>query len=255
MEQEIEEARSLTLLEKCEQTLDSIRIVYLSNPRDGVSIPYAHRKGENRYFVILANDRIEDGMAYGCTECEAPFVYEYLFKQGWIDEQVAGGPFRLSALGYAEVDRLRRGASVNVKTGFLVRRWDQKLDEFLDPVMAKVSENTGCKIEPVWGEHHNDRIDERIFRQIQSASVVVLHVDKTRFNVGLEAGYALALRKPVIAIREKPKTVDPLPFDIATLNCYDYETTSEGKDELIKVLAARVQVALEEAKLRPGAAA
>ena len=71
-----------------------------------------------------------------------------------------------------------------------------------------------------------------------------------RVNVGLELGYALALNKPVVVIRQKPaEDVEAwkktLPFDIITANCYDYGRDEMGKQALIGKLVARVGLALD----------
>ena len=108
---------------------------------------------------------------------------------------------------------------------------------------------------PIWDDPHNEKIDERILRLIRECPVVVLDVAHDNFNVGLEAGYALGLNKPIVAIRKKPPKgssarVQQLPFDISTLYTHTYTTDAVGKAELIEKLSERILVGLEEAKLK-----
>jgi hypothetical protein len=250
-EQQIEEARDLGFLDKCFKTLQNI---YLQWPEAGkaISLPHVTLSGGSKPEPVFSklDDTDQDGMAYGCSKNEALFVYTYLYEEGYyryINNKIPRGTFLLSPKGYIEIERLRRGRNLEIKQAFFIRKFDPELDVFMRPIMNKVQERTGCKIEAVWESPHSDRIDERIFRLIRESSLVVLDIAHDRFNVGFEAGYALALRKPIIAIREKLSPTQPLPFDIATLNCYDYDRSMQA--ELIEKVSERVLAALEEVKL------
>src|SRR5262249_2875823 len=146
------------------------------------------------------------------------------------------GPFGfgITPTGYIKVESLRRGKNESVKRAFFIRRYDEDMDAFFRPILDQVQQRTGCDIRAVWEEAHNEKIDERILRLIRESSLVLLDIAPDRFNVGLEAGYALALRKPMIVIREKQSPWQAPPFDIATLNCFDYDRNDP--DRLIKVL-------------------
>ncbi len=245
-EQQIEEARNLSFLEKCLNTLQNIHQLWTETKRIFVC-PYLGLDSRSEP-VFSVRDGKENGIAYGCDEFEAILVYEYLYNEKYLRKH--GDPFqglKLSPTGYLQVDDLRRGQASIIKQAFFIRKYDPELDMFIRPVMDKVKDSTGCEIKAVWEAHHNERIDDRVLRLIRESSLVVVDVASDRFNVGLEVGYALALRKPVVAIREKPQPWVPLPFDISTLNCYDYERTKS--EELIYVVSERVLAAIEEAKL------
>lgn len=245
-EQEIEESRDLSFLEKCLNTLRNIHQLW-AETKGVFECPYLHLDRRSEPVFSIQSTK-ENGIAYGCDEFEATLVYDYLYNKGYLRKY--GDPLQglvLSPIGYFQVDSLRRGQDSVIKQAFFIRRYDPEMDMFMRPIMDEVSHRTNCEIKAVWETHHNERIDDRILRLIRESPLVVLDVANDRFNVGLEAGYALALRKPIVAIREKPQPWIPLPFDIATLNCYDYER--EKTEDLIYVLSERILAAIEEAKL------
>lgn len=189
-------------------------------------------------------------VVYGYTLEKAPFIYRYLFDSGLL---VSTGDcnhfplFQLSSKGFDAVDKLERGANSDVVTGFFIRRYDKDQDEFLNGVMKEVCGSLGIgDISPVWAEDHNDKIDERIFRLIKQASVVIVDCTGERYNVGLEHGYAMALGKPIVLIREKKDPWESPPFDISTQNCYDYQTDEKGRAELVEKLRSRIGLAVDE---------
>lgn len=245
-EQQIEEAKDLSFLEKCLNTLQNLHQLWTETKRI-FECPYLSLDKHSEPVFSVRSTK-ENGIAYGCDEFEAALVYEYLYSEGYLRKH--GDPFQglvLSPTGYLQVDHLRRGQNSILKQAFFIRRYDRELDMFLRPIMDEVKHSTGCEIKAVWETHHNERIDDRILRLIRESSLVVVDVASDRFNVGLEVGYALALRKPIVAIREKPQPWMPLPFDISTLNCYDYERSKP--EELVYVVSERVMAAIEEAKL------
>jgi hypothetical protein len=256
---QVEEARQLNFTEKCMRTLENLFDERAGFPL-GYRIPYGLDKAKSEAniggkLLFLPSALPETGLTYGSDELESPLIYEYLNDEGYItlksisDEQTAQyGIFLLSPRGYCEIDRIRRGRNVDVKSGFCIRAYIKEFDGFFKGMFAAVQEKTGCHITAVWDIPHNDRIDERILRRIREASIVVLDVDAGRFNVGLEAGYALALGKPIVTIRHTPDPANKpeLPFDIKTLNCRDY--THDEQQELTEILIERVRVALEEVR-------
>jgi nucleoside 2-deoxyribosyltransferase len=110
-------------------------------------------------------------------------------------------------------------------------------------VYDPVSNEVQCKIQTVADIPHNERIDDRIMKEICEAAVIVVDLTNHNFNVAFEAGYALALNKPIIWTMKKDDTEKlNLPFDIQSHNILVYD-----KNEIVKfkeILKARMQVAL-----------
>lgn len=259
-EQYILESRSLTFVDKALQTLQNLYDEWVSvGNGKPFTLPCCFLDAtEFRFRPSLGHEPDENGKAYGCDRMTAPFVYQFLYDEGYVKAFKTSGSVQgvtISAKGFAELDSMAKGRS-QPRQGFLVRRYDEALDEFLRPVMAEVAQQLNCPIQAVWEQDHNDRIDERIFRLIRESSVVVVDMSTDvgfspdRVNVGLELGYALALNKPVVVIRQKPADnaeawKKTLPFDIITANCYDYERDDAGKLALVSKLVARVGLALD----------
>lgn len=248
IEDVIEEAAQLSFTEKALNTLENLHDLWR---RDGKlpSIPYASINAEGRYRFTEHSEAMEDGTTYGCDARTAPLVYQWLQAQGLLsdpDHHKNKEDLAITPSGIVEVERIRSGKEASLKRGFFIRKWDEELDAFFKPIMAEVAAATGCEIAAVWEKEKNAKIDELILRRIREASVIVLDVTGERFNVGLEAGYALALRKQIVLIADKDQ-VTQLPFDIRTLNCFFYDRNEPEK--LTEKLKERVLDALEEARL------
>jgi len=257
LEQLMLESVSLSFDQKVGETLVNVRNEWRQG-RKPLQLPHSYHTGvtpgAEGIYMELAGGSIPSarGMAYGCNLEEEFFAFKSLLERGWLSFPPNSNNAVLSAKGYGEIVRIEHGKQAGARDAFLVRRWDPSMDGFFNEVSKDVLRAIGVKLEPVWAVEHNERIDERIFASLNSAAVVVVDIDKAKFNVGLEAGYALALRKPIVAIRQKPgKNEDSaLPFDIVTLNCYDYTIDSVGRAALTEKLCARITFGLARASLK-----
>ena len=254
IEDEIEKAERLSFTDKCFCTLENLVEIWNDTGTTPRNQYFANNEAMN--WFISKPGVVSDGVTYGCEGEACHLVYRWLMTKGYLTiTEVEGRPKpELTAEALIEVDRIKQGKESSLKSGFFIRAWDPQKDEFFKPILDQVKNETGCEISPVWQKAKNGKLDEIIFRSIREASVILLDVTgpnstEPRFNVGLEAGYALALRKQVILICDKQgQEKNPeLPFDIRTWNCHFYQTTSSKA--LQEILVARVNDALEEAKL------
>ena len=270
LESQIEDAKQLDFTTRVLRTLENVFLWQCH--KQGPVRPPLFPPSLMAATMMYTPSSDEDGMAYGATEQMAPHIYDYAVEQGWLRVVIETGPpispggpglkyytgVQLTGKGYVEVERLQRGDQVNVREGFLVCRLNPELEDFFRPVRSQIAERTDCKIEPVWTEPHNEKVDERILRKIRAATVVVVDVDNESFNVGFEAGFAMALDKPLIAIRDRERVHGadgkeaPLPFDISTLNCYTYQR--DQPDALVDRVSECILNALDEMKRRSSAA-
>lgn len=190
---------------------------------------------------------IESGLTYCADERLAPMIYEHLEEQGFMrNRSDRDSTMHLTASAFREIDAIKRGRRQAIRRGFFVRRYDEDLDSFYHPIINEVSRQTGCDIHAVWERPKNQKLDELIMRRIRESAVVIVDVTGDRFNVGLELGYALALRKQVVVVCEDDNKRE-LPFDIRTVNCYFY--SRERAADLQQKLIERVHDGLEEARL------
>lgn len=254
----VSQAKGLTHSARCIETLENLFLLY--GAKGGPeSLPYFVPTRIDGQVTFAPGDfRQDDGMTYGCDNQNGPFVYMSLMENGLI--RIINAPnlprFQITPAGYEALETHRRGSTLASKEVFIVQRYSTVLNEFLAEVKQAVKTELDCKVGPVWDEEHIDKIDERIFRKIRSASVVVVDIsprvanNPDRFNVGLELGYAYALNKPIVLMKRKASKGEKewekrIPFDVSTLNCLEYEMTDEGKIELTKKLIARIGLAFD----------
>jgi hypothetical protein len=119
----------------------------------------------------------------------------------------------------------------------------------MDTVYESVYRPTGdalrCPIRRVKDIHHVDKIDDRICAEIERATIVVVDLTDENFNVGFEAGYALALGKTVVWAKRKGAAGSVMPFDIYTYNCIEWSPSDLAAFR--ETLGLRIKVALEKA--------
>ncbi|MFU2207005.1 hypothetical protein, partial [Streptococcus pluranimalium] len=90
--------------------------------------------------------------------------------------------------------------------------------------------------------YHSDKIDDKIFEALSKSDLVIVDITGNNPNVFLELGFRKALNLPTIFLRQK--TVDPIPFDIRTINTIHYDLKNHsGKAMLdsVKETVKRIQ--------------
>lgn len=255
IEDALAEARNLTFTEKYLNTIENI-INYWKKCGEVPKVPSQKISVTNTSIFQWTEDTTDPGVAYACDDREAPIIYNELMRHGVIKDRQSPNPngvLEITGLALQEYDRIKAGRERGLNRGFFIRKFDKLMDEFFQPVMEAVQEETGCQIKAIWEMNLNEKLDERILREIEQSSVIVADVTGDKFNVGLELGYALALQKRVILLVNKHSGKDgqlpALPFDISTLNCYFYDKSDP--EELKSVLIARTRRAMEASQFAP----
>ena len=149
----------MTFEVKALETLVNIKALWL--PSVNIIVPDRYQLAQ-----LLEADTIVElkarasGLYYASRDREAEFVFEHLLNEGYIRHWKDEADCRYvipTAKGLLAIDKLARGKSIK-RQGFLVRRFDPNLDEFLRPVMLEVSDQLRCPIQAVWEQDHNDRL-------------------------------------------------------------------------------------------------
>jgi hypothetical protein len=192
----------------------------------------------------------ELGMFYGCVQSEARLVVDLLCDRKLIatDDNGVLTKFSIRPEGYAQASLVKRGGDRQYAKGFVICRFSEKLDAVWKDVYNPVGNEERCPLLRVKDIHHNERIDDRICAEIRAASVVVVDLTdaESNFNVAFEAGFATALRKPVVWVKEADGGSSlKLPFDIITYNCL--ERDPRRMDEFKESFRFRLLAALEVA--------
>ena len=252
------EAETATFEGSCDETLLNVRH-YCDNPYMASGMfPLAISDERSKIaFPARGTSKNDHGFVYGWRLAEAYAVLQSLFDSGLVEENRRGQGWgdsmvRLTGKGIARAEAMRRRKSI--REVFCVMPWeppDQRA--FLESVFLELTSDLGFSVSPVWTTHHNDKIDERIFRKITDCFAVITVVDPRNFNVGMETGYAYAMRKQVIPIRQdlgKDDKEFKMPFDIVTMNCTKFTMDDAGRTELVSILKERIIIELSKAEER-----
>jgi hypothetical protein len=245
-----EVAPTLTLEEKALKTLENLAIAE-NEIGAGTSIPYLLREypGRPDWQGKAPN---EVGVSYACTEIEAPMIYQFLIENKTIvvhppQSQQSSSRAFVTPKGYARISALTRGVAATVSQAFLVCRFIPELDDLFERVFRPIGVDLGCTVQRIKDIHHIDKIDDRICEEIRRSRIVLVDLTEQNFNVAFEAGYALALHKPIVWTKRKGASGEGvMPFDIYTYNCLEWET--DKIDEFRGNLKYRVLAALQKAE-------
>lgn len=256
------EAQRLRLSDKVNETLRNLSDI---EPHPG----FAHRiaihlgnLGQDQPEPLDASVQSLVGLAFAAVRGERSLVFQALSDKNLIrigsnfdylaagatkNDHRAGTHISITPEGYYLLEKLKSGDMSLTRSGFLVCRFIKELDDLYDDVYKPVGDSTEvmCPIRRVMDIHHVDKIDDRIMLEINQATVVVVDLTKRNFNVAFEAGYALALGKPIIWTVKAP-IPRKLPFDIQSHNVLSYDLTD--KDKFRERLTYRILAALEKIK-------
>jgi hypothetical protein len=136
IEELVQIAHALSPEEKALKTLENLAIAE-GEIGAGIGIPYLLRDYPGQQDWPKGKPSNEIGISYGCTEIEAPMVYQFLIKRGFIvvrPPQTHQSPSRafITPEGYAKVQELKTGATATVLQAFLVCRFIPQLDDLFD---------------------------------------------------------------------------------------------------------------------------
>ena len=131
----------------------------------------------------------------------------------------------------------RTGKTVK-KTVFAAMPFDGHYDDVHAVAMAYAADTVGAKCVRVDREMFSGNIMDTMFKMIKDAVAVIVDLSEAKPNVLYEAGFAHALRKPIIHICSTP--LKKLPFDVAQWNTLPYNQgqTHAFRDTLAKHLKA-----------------
>ncbi|RYD76386.1 MAG: hypothetical protein EOP84_16955 [Verrucomicrobiaceae bacterium] len=185
-------------------------------------------------------------VAYGAIGQEWGTILEFLIQEGYILFKHMGKPnTKITPKGYVKVEEITRGISALRRT-FMVCRFTSLMDKLYDEVYKPVGLELQCPVLRVKDIHHVDRIDDKIVQEIRASSIVAVDLTDHNFNVAFEAGYALALDKPIVWAQRKSEGELKLPFDIQAQNIMFWrEDDLAGFRERLKY---RMIAALEKAR-------
>ena len=195
------------------------------------------------------------GIVYGAVKTEIPVVLQLLLKRDLIQGQVfksVNSIVHITPEGYAELARFMAGDVALVRRAFMICRFIPEMDAMYDGYFKPAGDHAdvNCPIHRVKDVHHVDRIDDKIVRMIEESTIVVVDLTEDNFNVAFEAGYALALDRPIVWTKKDDGTELRLPFDIQSHNILPWHP--DRLEEFAEALRYRMLAALDKAANKPG---
>jgi len=180
----------------------------------------------------------------------APYVFDWLLDQRLVEiRDDSMGPkfyqhFGITASGYDLIAELQAGQTLKKRAVFVVCRFGEPFDGTFTKHIQPLQERFGGTLEiyRVKDRVFNERIDDRILHEIEQAAIILVDLTDSNFNVGFEAGYAMALKKPIVWIM-KEEQVKSFPFDIQSQNILIYDFEGPSGAQQIDILFERILVA------------
>ena len=188
------------------------------------------------------------GLVYGADKMEIPIVMSFLLENGFLRYISARSKFAITPNGYSLIEVLQNRGLIDDPTGFVICRFTKEMDEFYTKCYAhpESPHSKLVRLHRIKDITHNDKIDDRIMQEIRGATIVLVDLTDYNFNIGFEAGYALALRKPIVwTMNNQGSSKLILPFDIQSHNVLAYDPDHLG--DFTVNLAARIELAIREA--------
>ena len=182
-----------------------------------------------------------------CTGNRITLSHNGIAQLSVLDDEFNSGPWGLHT--WRTVAEFHDLAATSVKpTCFVIMPFAPEFDEVYQVIRETVqTRNFDCLRADE--RYLSGPIIEDVVDQIQKSDLVVADFTGKNANVFYEAGYADALRKPVIRIAQ---SVGDLPFDVRHLRTFSYNTRLLGDRKLAHDLgeAIRATTGLEPAAAR-----
>ncbi|MBF0507983.1 MAG: hypothetical protein HQK57_03540 [Deltaproteobacteria bacterium] len=118
---------------------------------------------------------------------------------------------------------------------FVAMWFDGKMNAAYEHGIKPAIEEAGYKSYRIDKEPHIERIDAKMIAEIKNSKFVVAEVTGEKPNVYFEAGYAMAINRPVIFCAKKGETIH---FDTQMLPHIIWEKPEELKEKLFYTICA-----------------
>lgn len=186
---------------------------------------------------VLGGDYLR--LTYSIVDSDLIFLAEYLESEGLVRKFLSAGNYSLAVTpkGYAFVEQQRSVNNFEGQTAFVAMWFNGEVQDAYElgiKEAIKVAGYAPIRIDEV---HHHHKIDDQILRAIRSAEFVVADLTGNRGGVYFEAGFAMALNKPVIWCCREDHFKD-VHFDVNHYHIIQWSSIKELKELLTNKLLA-----------------
>jgi len=192
-------------------------------------------------------NRIEfTGITYSQLDNEVRFLADLLASKGLIEIFKANVDFSVSLTpaGYAFMEDHSKTLVSNGESAFVAMWFTGEMDIPYKAAIKVAIERCGYSPIRIDEVPHHEKIDDRILRAINECKFLIADLTGHRGGVYFEAGYALALRKPVIWTC-RDSDFDERHFDVRQYNCIKWSNESDLlallEDRLVSLFGRKIK--------------
>lgn len=175
-------------------------------------------------------------------------IYSILSKLNYIELRISNkdinqNEYALTYEGLTKVDELKQ-SKTNSKKIFIAMSFDDKV-EYIEKAFKEAISDAGFLPIIIKDKEHNNYIMPEIFYEIENSSAVVMDLTLPNCGAYYEAGYALGLKKQVIACCKEEVFKDPSKkphFDIAQKSMIIWQDEEDLKEKLSKRIKYTVNI-------------
>jgi hypothetical protein len=186
-------------------------------------------------------------MSYSLNDKELIFYLNSLKEFGYIKtDKGFTSPIppeiSITAKGYEYLEKQRTLDRSQSKDVFIAIKFDESYQSVSDFIANSIKEN-GYNAVRVDEQHHTEFIMDYNMRKIKECRFMVAELSSQNLGVYYEAGYAMGIGVPVIAVAKKDRKKD-IHFDLKQLNTIFYESN----ERLQEILSNRIAVLFGDLK-------
>ena len=178
-------------------------------------------------------------LTYSVADTDVRFLADYLVSEGYAEKTLRANELllNLTPKGFAIIEK-DHAISTKNKGNVFVAMWfaDELQDAWEFGIKGAISA-CGYHAVRIDEVHHHEKIDDRILRAIREADFVIADLTGHRGGVYFEAGFAIALNKPVIWCCRKNQ-FELAHFDVNHYHIIQWENVGELRQKLENKLMA-----------------
>lgn len=176
---------------------------------------------------------------FSVVDSDLIFLAEYLESEELVKKFAISGSFSLALtpMGFAVTEQNRGINNIKGKSAFVAMWFDKQVQDAYELGIKEAIKTSGYSAIRIDQVHHHHKIDDQILRAIREAEFVVADLTGNRGGVYFEAGFAIALNKPVIWCCREDHFKD-VHFDVNHYHIIQWSSIHELKELLTNKLLA-----------------
>lgn len=176
---------------------------------------------------------------YSVVDSDLNFLVEYLESEALVKNFPSAGAISvaLTPKGFAVIEQQKGFNNTEGKSAFVAMWFDKQVQDAYELGIKEAIKASGYSAIRIDEVHHHHRIEDQILRAIREAHFVVADLTGNRGGVYFEAGFAMALNKPVIWCCHEDHFKD-VHFDVNHYHIIVWSSIHELKERLTNKLLA-----------------